>query len=38
MISWAALGYVFAPFGLWKTQRKTITELRGRTPQSRDTK
>jgi hypothetical protein len=38
MISWAAVGYLFAPFGLWKTQRKKITELQGRAQQSRDRK
>ena len=38
MISWAAVGYLFAPFGLWKTQRKKITELQGRAQQSRNRK
>jgi len=27
MISWAALGYLFAPYGIWKAQRKKIEEL-----------
>lgn len=22
MISWAVLGYIFAPYGMWKAQRK----------------
>ena len=30
MIGWAAVEYLFAPFGLWKTQRKKIVELQGR--------
>ena len=38
MIGWAAVGYLFAPFGLWKTQRKKITELQGRAQQARDPK
>jgi len=31
MISWAALGYLFAPYGIWKAQRKKIEELQNRT-------
>ena len=38
MISWAAVGYLFAPFGLWKTQRKKFAELQDRVQPSRDTK
>ena len=38
MIGWAAVGYLFAPFGLWKTQRKKIVELQGRAQESRNTR
>ena len=38
MISWAGVGYLFAPFGMWKTQRKKIAELQGRAQKSRDVK
>lgn len=38
MISWAALGYLFAPYGLWKTQQKKIEELQNRSQDSRSTK
>ncbi len=30
MIGWAALGYLFAPYGIWKAQRKKIEELQNR--------
>jgi len=35
MISWAALGYLFAPFGIWKAQRKKIEELQNRVQTAR---
>jgi hypothetical protein len=38
MIGWAGVGYLFAPFGMWKTQRKKIAELQGRAQESRDAK
>lgn len=28
MIVWAVLGYIFAPYGMWKAQRKNIEETR----------
>ena len=37
MISWAALGYLFAPYGLWKAQQKKIEELQNRSQDSRNT-
>jgi hypothetical protein len=30
MIGWALLGYIFAPYGMWKAQRKKIEELQVR--------
>jgi len=27
MVGWALLGYVFAPYGMWKHQRAQITSL-----------
>ena len=38
MISWATLGYLFAPYGLWKAQQKKIEELQNRSQDSRNTK
>jgi hypothetical protein len=30
MMSWAALGYLFAPYSMWKAQRRKIEELQNR--------
>jgi hypothetical protein len=38
MISWAALGYLFAPYGIWKAQRKKIEELQDRAQSTRISK
>jgi hypothetical protein len=35
MISWALLGYLFAPYGIWKAQRKKIEELQNRAQTTR---
>jgi uncharacterized BrkB/YihY/UPF0761 family membrane protein len=38
MIGWAGLGYLFAPFGMWKAQRKKIEEMQNRDEAPRTSK
>jgi hypothetical protein len=34
MASWAALGYLFAPYSMWKAQRRKIEDLQNLVPRS----